>query len=90
MIKPDPQIAKEIEERSMSSDDFTLDSAQYELLRLRGDTKETVEKFEKTLSREISYRCGKNPLFIPELWIACRVKGYEPRQIEYDWVYASR
>ena len=90
MIKPDPQIAQEIDERSSSTNDFVLDCTQYELLRLRGNTKEEVEKFEKTLSREISYRCGKNALFIPELWTAYRVKGFKPREIEYDWVHAFR
>jgi len=90
MIKRDPQIEKEIEERTASRKNFTLDNAQYELLRQRGGTKEEVEKFEKSLSREISYRCNKNPLFMPEVWVAYRIKGLKPHEIEYDWVYAFR
>lgn len=90
MNKPKSEIALEIIERNATASDPILDDGQYELLRLRGNTKDEVEMFENTLRREITNRCQGDPTFIPNLWVKYRVGGRKPKEIQYDWVHAFR
>lgn len=90
MSKPKSEMVAEILERNATASDPILDNEQYELLRLRGNTKDEVETFENTLRKEITDMCRADSTFIPNLWIKYRVRGREPKEIPYDWVHAFR